>query len=124
MTPVAFQPQRIVVDRDGRTLWMLSWEATGDFLVKFDPQSGSVERYRLTGGPRTSGYYLGLAQTPDGDLWIGWGAVLVRFDPKTGTQSVVKLPAPQHVVPPGTAKTSIGTTSCSLWSPTGRDGSG
>jgi streptogramin lyase len=94
----AFQPLRVLVDRGGEVLWMLSWEADGQFLVKFDPRADTVRRYRLTGGPKTSGYYLGFAQAPDGGLWIGWSTVLVRFDPEKGSQQVVKLPPARNVV--------------------------
>jgi virginiamycin B lyase len=95
--PEGARPRRMAIDaRD--LVYYTDFER--GFLGRLNTATGEVKEWASPGGPAASPY--GIAITPDGMVWYSEAGpkpnTIVRFDPKTETFAVAKIPSGGGVV--------------------------
>lgn len=95
--PEGTRPRRMAIAADDR-VYFTDFEL--GHLGRLDPETGAVKMWSSPGGPGSSPY--GMTITPDGMVWYSEAGVnpntIVRFDPRTETFAVAKIPSGGGVV--------------------------
>ncbi len=95
--PEGTRPRRMAIAADDK-VYFTDFEL--GHLGRLDPATGAVKMWASPGGPGSSPY--GMTITPDGMVWYSEAGVtpntIVRFDPRTETFAVAKIPSGGGVV--------------------------
>ncbi len=97
LLPEGTRPRRMAIAADDK-VYFTDFEQ--GHLGRLDPATGFVKLWPSPAGEKASPY--GMAITPDGMVWFSEAGVepntIVRFDPKTETFAVAKIPSGGGVV--------------------------
>lgn len=114
----ALHPRQVVYDASRQGLWFWTSRIIGqgttyeNTLYYYGTTNHQLKSWPLYAGDWSSQLLAGLAVAPDGEIWIGWNANLLRFDPASGSYVRYVLPArsqyslPANVV--GSLPTNLG----------------